>query len=249
MQDSNNLNRTMGTTITQDFHTASRYFKIGLTLLLLLYFPFLSYSRTKKDSCSVVRIETNMGNIRIKLSNLTPIHRDNFLKNAREGFYDGLLFHRVIKDFVIQAGDPTSRNAPKDSILGEGDVDYTLPAEIVFPELCHLRGFVGAAREPDDVNPEWRSSGSHFYIVWGSKMTPAGMKRAMSKLEERGVEFDRFQINDYQVIGGTPHLDGGYTIFGEVIEGLDVVREIQLRPTDEHDRPIEDVVIIRAVVE
>lgn len=214
-------------------------------LLLLVVQPCVAV----KDTCYVVRLETDKGNIRIALSNLTPKHRDNFLGLVRQGFYDGLLFHRVIEDFVIQTGDPESRGASTDVRLGDGGPGYTIPAEIVFPELCHYRGSVAAAREPDEVNPEFRSSGSQFYIVWGRKMTPAGMKKAMSYLAERGVELDKFQISDYQTKGGVPHLDGGYTVFGEVIEGLNVVKLIQSMPTDKDDRPVEDISILRAVVE
>lgn len=222
--------------------------RMVLSLCMLLLFA-AQPCVAAKDSCHVVRLETDKGNIRIALSNLTPKHRDNFLRLVRQGFYDGLLFHRVIEDFVIQTGDPESKGASKDVRLGEGGPGYTVPAEIVFPELCHYRGSVAAAREPDDVNPELCSSGSQFYIVWGCKMTPGSMKKAMSYLAERGVELDKFQISDYQTKGGTPHLDGGYTVFGEVIEGLDVVKRIQNMPTDKNDRPIEDIRILRAVVE
>ncbi|MEE0984103.1 MAG: peptidylprolyl isomerase [Bacteroidaceae bacterium] len=203
----------------------------------------------KKEKRSVVRLETSAGNIRIALSDLTPIHRDNFLTLVQQGYYDGLLFHRVIEDFMIQTGDPDSRNAPKDSLLGNGGPGYTLAAEIVFPDLFHLRGSVAAAREGDDVNPEFRSSGSQFYIVWGQKLRPANMKKALSYLEERGIELDRCTLSDYQIYGGSPHLDGTYTVFGEVIEGLDVVETIQACPTDSNDRPLEDVVILCAKIE
>jgi peptidyl-prolyl cis-trans isomerase B (cyclophilin B) len=168
---------------------------------------------------------------------------------VQQGYYDGLLFHRVIGDFMIQTGDPDSRNAPKDSLLGNGGPGYTLAAEIVFPDLFHLRGSVAAAREGDDVNPEFRSSGSQFYIVWGQKLRPANMKKALSYLEERGIELDRCTLSDYQIYGGSPHLDGTYTVFGEVIEGLDVVETIQACPTDSNDRPLEDVVILCAKIE
>jgi peptidyl-prolyl cis-trans isomerase B (cyclophilin B) len=150
---------------------------------------------------------------------------------------------------MIQTGDPDSRNAPKDSLLGNGGPGYTLAAEIVFPDLLHLRGSVAAAREGDDVNPEFRSSGSQFYIVWGQKLRPANMKKALSYLEERGIELDRCTLSDYQIYGGSPHLDGTYTVFGEVIEGLDVVETIQACPTDSNDRPLEDVVILCAKIE
>ncbi|MDE5561236.1 MAG: peptidylprolyl isomerase [Bacteroidaceae bacterium] len=218
-------------------------------LLALLFMMPVSALAVRKEKRSVVHLETSLGDIRIALSDMTPVHRDNFLRLAASGYYDGLLFHRVIESFVIQGGDPDSRNANKDSLLGEGGQDYTLPAEIVFPDLYHVRGAVAAAREGDDVNPDFRSSGSQFYIVWGRKMAPADLKKAISYLSERGIELDRFMISDYQMYGGTPHLDGAYTVFGEVIEGLDIVGKIQKCPTDTNDRPLEDVVIIRASVE
>lgn len=221
-----------------------------LASLLVLSFALpVSMGAARKEKRSVVRLETTQGNIRIALSDMTPVHRDNFLRLVASGYYDGLLFHRVIENFMIQGGDPDSRNAPKDSLLGEGGPDYTLPAEIVFPDLYHVRGAVAAAREGDDVNPDFRSSGSQFYIVWGRKMAPADLKKAVSFLSERGIELDRFMISDYQMYGGTPHLDGAYTVFGEVIEGLDIVGKIQKCPTDKNDRPLEDVVILRASVE
>lgn len=228
----------------------SKRFLLSFTLVFLLLLSFMPMSvwGEDKEGRMVVRLETSAGDVFIALSNLTPLHRDNFVKLVNEGFYDGLLFHRVIEGFMIQTGDPGSRNAPKDSVLGEGGPGYTLPAEIVFPELTHMRGAVAAAREPDEVNPEFRSSGSQFYIVWGQKMRPAGMKKAMSYLEERGVELDRFLINDYQMYGGTPHLDGTYTVFGEVVAGMDVVKAIQAVPTDSLSRPLQDVTIVKATV-
>ncbi len=220
-----------------------------LFLAVAVCFVAQAGKKHKKEHRSVVRLETSAGVIRIALSDLTPLHRDNFLRLAEEGFYDGLLFHRVIKGFMIQAGDPSSREAPRDSLLGEGGPGYTLPAEIAFPELYHVRGSVAAAREGDDVNPEFRSSGSQFYIVWGKRMQPAPLRKAMSYLAEKGIELNRFMLNDYQMYGGTPHLDGSYTVFGHVIEGLDVVEAIQAVTTDASDRPLEDVVVIRATVE
>lgn len=217
--------------------------------LLVAILVSLPVRASKKEKRSVVRLETTMGVIRIALSDLTPKHRDNFLQLVTAGFYDGVLFHRVIEDFMIQTGDPYSKLPECDSLIGEGGPGYTLPAEIVFPELFHMRGSVAAARESDDVNPDFRSSGSQFYIVWGKRMKPAEMKKSIVYLEERGVELDRFQISDYQMYGGTPHLDGAYTVFGQVIEGLDVVEKIQAVPTNEKDRPVEDVRINRAVVE
>ena len=227
----------------------SRKCLFALITALAVLVVSLPVSAARKEKRSVVRLETSAGNIRIALSDLTPLHRDNFLKLARQGFYDGVLFHRVIEGFMIQAGDPDSKGAPRDSLLGNGGPGYTLPAEIVFPDLYHVRGSVAAAREGDDVNPEFRSSGSQFYIVWGEKFAPANLKKAISYLEERGIELDRFMISDYQMYGGTPHLDGTYTVFGQVIEGLDSVEAIQAVPTDGNDRPLEDVLILRAVVE
>ncbi|MBQ5655127.1 MAG: peptidylprolyl isomerase [Bacteroidaceae bacterium] len=227
----------------------SRKYVFSLLLLFVVSMFSLPTDAAKKEKRSVVRLETSAGNIRIALSDLTPIHRDNFLTLVQQGYYDGLLFHRVIEDFMIQTGDPDSRNAPKDSLLGNGGPGYTLAAEIVFPDLFHLRGSVAAAREGDDVNPEFRSSGSQFYIVWGQKLRPANMKKALSYLEERGIELDRCTLSDYQIYGGSPHLDGTYTVFGEVIEGLDVVETIQACPTDSNDRPLEDVVILCAKIE
>lgn len=221
----------------------------SLLLLLLVSVLSLPADAAKKEKRSVVCLETTAGNIRIALSDLTPVHRDNFLDLASRGYYDGVLFHRVIKDFMIQGGDPDSRGAHRDSLLGNGGPAYTLPAEIVFPELYHVRGSVAAAREGDDVNPDFRSSGSQFYIVWGRKLTPGSLKKAISYLEEKGIELDKFMISDYQMYGGTPHLDGTYTVFGEVIEGLDVVEAIQATATDANDRPLEDVVILSAKVE
>lgn len=218
-------------------------------LFLMFLLPTMSIRAKGKDDRAIILMETNMGDVRIALSNLTPLHRDNFIRLVEKGYYDGLLFHRVIEDFMIQTGDPTSRNAPKDSVLGKGGPGYTLPAEIVFPELYHIRGSVAAAREPDEVNPMMESSGSQFYIVWGRKQSPGSLKKAIAYLEERGIELDRFMINDYQMYGGTPHLDGTYTVFGEVIEGLETVKTIQSVPTDSLNRPVEDVLILRATVE
>lgn len=220
-----------------------------LLLLLLMSVLSLPSDAAKKESRSIVRLKTTLGDIRIALSDLTPIHRDNFLRLVKQAYYDGILFHRVIEGFVIQAGDPSSRNATNDSLLANGISEYLLPAEIVFPELFHVRGSVAAAREGDDVNPEFRSSGLQFYIVWGRRLTPGSLKKVISHLNDKGIELDRFMISDYQMRGGTPHLDGTYTVFGEVIEGLDIVEIIQKCPTDASDRPLEDIVILHAEVE
>lgn len=217
---------------------------VGLCLGVLT-----AQARRKKEKRHVVRIETNVGNIRVALSDDTPLHRDNFLKLAREGFYDGTLFHRCIKDFMIQGGDPDSRDAEPDVLLGEGGVGYTIPAEFDLPYLYHWRGALAAAREPDDINPEMESSGSQFYIVWGKRQAAADIRKVRAMLEEKGIELTPQMIDDYIMRGGTPHLDGQYTVFGEVIEGLEVVKVIQGVPTDTNDRPVTDIVVRRMVVE
>ena len=220
-----------------------------IILAVLLCFGILSVEAKKKEKRHIVRIETSEGNIRVALSEDTPLHSKNFLKFARKGFYDGTLFHRCIKDFMIQGGDPDSRNAEPGQLLGEGDVDYTIPAEFCLPYLYHWRGALAAARESDDVNPEQRSSGCQFYIVYGKKQAAADIRKVRAMLEEKGIELTPQMVDDYVMRGGTPHLDGQYTVFGEVIEGMNVVKKIQQTETDENDRPLKDVVIRRMVVE
>lgn len=220
-----------------------------LVVLLLLFVCVLPSQGKKKEKRAVVRIETSCGNIRVALSDDTPLHSKNFLKLAAKGFYDGTLFHRCIKDFMIQGGDPDSRHAVKGQLLGEGDVGYTIPAEFCLPYLYHWRGALAAARESDDVNPEQNSSGCQFYIVYGKKQFPADIKKVRAALEEKGVELTSQMIDDYVMRGGAPHLDGQYTVFGEVIEGLDVVCQILSLPTDANDRPLQDVVIKKMVIE
>lgn len=205
--------------------------------------------KRKKEKRRIVRIETSMGNIRVALSDDTPLHRDNFLRLAREGFYDGTLFHRCIKDFMIQGGDPDSRGAESGKQLGDGGTGYTIPAEFCLPYLYHWRGALAAAREPDDVNPEMESSGCQFYIVWGKKQAGSDIRKVRSMLEEKGIELTSQMLDDYIMRGGTPHLDGQYTVFGEVIEGLPIVKNIQSVPTDSLDRPLADIVVRRMVVE
>ena len=233
-----------------------------------------------------VKIQTMLGDIIVRLYDETPIHRDNFLKLVKEGYYDGTLFHRVIKDFMIQGGDPDSKGAPAGKMLGVGGPDYTLEAEIK-DGLFHKRGALAAARQGDEVNPERRSSGSQFYIVWGQvynegqlrqfskqlKMQKvqsvfnqlaaehrteimqmrrdrnrAGLQELQDKLaaeaEKQAAGFTGLtdeQLKIYSTIGGTPHLDGQYTVFGEVEEGLDVVEMIQAAATGHGDRPVDDL--------
>ena len=207
-------------------------------------------------SCStgkeyIVRMYTTAGNIDLKLYNETPKHRDNFVRLVKDNVYDSLLFHRVISDFMIQGGDPMSRNAAKGELLGEGDLGYTVEAEFMPKVLFHKRGALAAAREGDDVNPRKASSASQFYIVWGRVFTP-------EKLREYEISYERRMGRDivitpeqevvYTSIGGTPHLDGEYTVFGEVVKGLDVVDSIQRVACDNNDRPLEDVRIIRTKI-
>ncbi|MCQ2159950.1 MAG: peptidylprolyl isomerase [Bacteroidales bacterium] len=233
-----------------------------------------------------VKIETTLGDIIVRLYDETPLHRDNFLKLAKEGYYDGTIFHRVIANFMIQGGDPDSRNPKPNASYGTGGPDYTIEAEIK-PELFHKRGALAAARQGDQVNPERRSSGSQFYIVWGDtykegqlsqlskQMKMMAQQNAFDKLarENRAKIMDMRRNRDqagllalqellsnqavemtkgqgglseaqktaYSTIGGTPHLDGQYTVFGEVIEGLDIVGKIQSVKTRPGDRPVEDI--------
>ena len=236
---------------------------------------------------SKVKITTSLGNITVRLYDETPLHRDNFLKLAKEGFYNGTLFHRVIKDFMIQGGDPDSKGAPAGKALGMGGPDYTIEAEIK-PGLIHKRGALAAARQGDEVNPERRSSGSQFYIVWGQQYKEgqmgqlakqmkmqalntvfnrlaterkaqimelrrnrdrAGLQElqdelealANAEVESQQLGLSELQRQTYTTLGGTPHLDGQYTVFGEVVEGLDVVERIQHAATGRNDRPVEDV--------
>ena len=187
-----------------------------------------------------LKIETSAGDIIVKLYNETPKHRDNFIKLAEEGTYEGTLFHRVIKDFMIQAGDPESKNAPKGKMLGAGDVGYTVPAEFVYPKYFHKKGALSAARQGDNVNPKKESSGCQFYIVTGKFFTEMELDK-MNK--EKGIEFTPEQKEAYKLEGGTPHLDGNYTVFGEVIQGMKVVDKIQFVETNAEDRPTKNIKI------
>ena len=243
-----------------------------------------------------LKIETTAGDIIVKLYNETPKHRENFIKLAQNGTYEGTLFHRVIKDFMIQAGDPDSKDAPKGKMLGAGDVGYTIPAEFVYPKYFHKRGALSAARQGDQVNPEKASSGCQFYIVTGKvygdstlldmeaqmnnmrfnnafnalaakhakeiyKMRRNNDQEGLMNLQDSLIaqvekqmagqpefRFTPEQVKAYTTVGGTPHLDGEYTVFGEVVEGMDVVDKIQQVKTDRNDRPEEDVKIKKVEV-
>ena len=271
-----------------------------ILLIILACSAVACKSGQKKDGNmekeTVLKIETSMGDIKVKLYNETPKHRDNFIKLAKDGTYNGTLFHRVIKDFMVQAGDPESKNAPKGKMLGSGDVGYTVPAEFVYPKYFHKKGALSAARQGDEVNPKKESSGCQFYIVTGkvfndstllnmeqqknqNKVTEAFNALAQKHMKEiykmrkandqdglyalqdtlfiqaeaeaakqPDFHFTPEQIKAYTTVGGTPHLDGEYTVFGEVVEGMDIVDKIQQVKTDRSDRPEEDVKIIKVSV-
>ena len=220
-------------------------------LLLPLLYLFLAPAALFSQERAEVLLETTEGNIRIALFNETPQHRDNFLKLARMHVYDSLLFHRVIKDFMIQGGDLNSKHALPGQRLGSGELDYTIEPEFRLPQLYHRRGMVAAAREPDEVNPDMRSGACQFYIVWGRKINDMAIGRVQERLDtltHGRVKLTEDMIQAYQTVGGTPHLDGQYTVFGEVVEGLDVVDRIQQTATDHYHRPLTDVRILRATI-
>ena len=201
----------------------------------------------KKDRRRNVLLQTNYGDIIIRLSDSTPLHRDNFLKLVKVGFYDSVLFHRVIQDFMIQSGDPNSKHAPAGQPLGNGGPGYTIPAEFR-QTLFHKKGVIAAARMGDNVNPQKASSGSQFYIVQGKIFTDAGLD-STEKFRLNGRKITTEQREAYKTIGGTPHLDQGYTVFGEVVKGMDIVEKIaavQTSSGNDRDRPLQDVRIIKA---
>ena len=216
-----------------------------MLLLLIVTSPISAQERAE------VMLETTEGNIRIALYNETPQHRDNFLKVVGMQLYDSLLFHRVIKDFMVQTGDLNSKHAKPGVLLGTGELDYTTEAEFRLPQLFHRRGAVAAARESDKVNPERRSGACQFYIVWGKLWDD----RRLAKVQERldtltngTVKITPEMAEVYKTVGGTPHLDGQYTVFGEVVEGLEVIDRIQQVAVDKNDRPQQDIRILRAII-
>ena len=198
----------------------------------------------KKDFKKDVLLETSMGDMVVRLSDSTPLHRDNFLKLVKMGYYDGILFHRVINHFMIQAGDPESKNAEYGKMLGNGGPAYTIPAEFK-PGLFHKKGVIAAAR---DNNPQKASSGSQFYIVQGKVFTDEDLDKVeITRLGGRKIPADQREV--YKTLGGTPHLDQNYTVFGELISGFDVLDKIAAVPTNKTtapDRPETDVKIISA---
>jgi len=212
----------------------------------LLYLAVLAFivscSATKKTSVQVpheqrVMLTTDSGSMVIRLSNKTPLHRDNFVKLVKEHFFDSLLFHRVIRDFMIQGGDPGSKHARQGQLLGEGSLAYNIPAEFD-TALFHKKGALAAAREADAENPTKKSSATQFYIVGGKTFTDAEMDKIEDKLHIKIPENHRLV---YRTLGGTPFLDMNYTVFGEVISGLDVIDKIASAPTDGNDRPLKNI--------
>ncbi|MCQ2264971.1 MAG: peptidylprolyl isomerase [Bacteroidales bacterium] len=191
-----------------------------------------------------VLLKTSMGDITIALYDETPLHKENFIKLVNDKYYDGVLFHRIIQNFMIQTGDPESKNAKAGQMLGNGGPGYTIPAEFV-PECYHKRGAVAAARMGDNVNPKKESSGSQFYIVDGQIFNTSMLNRVIQMTNKT---FSQEQINAYTSIGGAPHLDGDYTVFGEVISGMEVVDKIAAQAKDGRDRPVQDIKIISAEV-
>ena len=211
--------------------------------------PLLLSCSQQKGETEVI-IETTMGTIELKLYNETPKHRDNFISLAGEHYFDSLLFHRVIPDFMIQGGDPDSKYAPAGVRLGEGGPDYRLNAEIR-PGLIHKRGALAAAREGDDVNPAKMSSPSQFYIVWGKVYDKQELTTLVRLIEERTgrtMNLTAEQATAYTTVGGVPFLDGEYTVFGEVTKGLEVVEKIQNVERDQFDRPLTDVRILKVTI-
>lgn len=219
-----------------------------LTLAALMLLLCASLSAQERAE---VALETTEGTIRIALFNETPQHRDNFMKLVRMQFYDSLLVHRVIKDFMIQTGDLNSRHAQPGQLLGAGELDYTIEPEFRLPQIFHRRGVIAAARESDKVNPERRSGAAQFYIVWGKLYDDRRLAAVQQKLDSATngqVKLTPEMAEAYKTVGGTPHLDGQYTVFGEVTEGLDIVDRIQQMATDKNDRPVNDVRILRVKI-
>lgn len=263
-----------------------------IVLVLLLGSVLLA---CKREEGTVIRMETSLGDIHLRLYNETVLHRENMIRLIREGYYNGMLFHRVIQDFMIQAGDPDSRMARQGMLLGDKDAGYTLKAEIL-PQYFHKKGALAAARESDNINPDRNSSGSHFYIVEGKKFSAEELDEAVEKINNkrytalfnrlkavREGEIVKYQlVEDYEnlmrinrelsedtrkqfdcvklvlseeqkeaytTVGGTPHLDGEYTVFGEVIDGIEVVDKIANQKTDDNCRPETDIIINKIEIE
>ncbi|TMI98209.1 MAG: peptidylprolyl isomerase [Bacteroidetes bacterium] len=226
-----------------------KYWIVALLSSLIVFSASAQKDSTvkKKDRKRDVLIQTTIGDMVIRLSDSTPLHRDNFLKLVKVGYYDSVLFHRVIKGFMIQGGDPNSKRAAAGQPLGNGGPGYTIPAEFR-KTLFHKKGALAAARMGDNENPTKASSGSQFYIVQGKIFTDAGLD-SLEKFRLNGRKIPAEQREVYKTIGGTPHLDQSYTVYGEVVKGLDIVDKIaavQTSRAQDRDRPLQDVRIIKA---
>jgi len=215
---------------------------ISFVFTFLLVFSSGSISQ---NAAYIITIETSLGSIKCALYEETPMHADNFVELVNDGFYNGILFHRVIQNFMVQTGSPDSKNAPGGAAIGYGGPGYLIPAEF-HPALYHKKGAMATARQGDHVNPNRESNGSQFYIVQGKIISNA----EMDALEASGdhIPFTEEQRLNYTTIGGTPHLDYEYTVFGGVIEGLDIIDKIASVPTDDLNRPLEDVKILKISV-
>jgi cyclophilin family peptidyl-prolyl cis-trans isomerase len=232
------------TSLIPKLKTMHRFFLFLLIILFVSCNPKLSNGLRKNDLKKDVEMITDKGTIIIRLSDSTPLHRDNFLKLVKQKYFDSVLFHRVIKNFMIQTGDPDSKHAKSGDELGNGGPAYTIAAEFN-PTLFHYKGVVAAAREGDDVNPKKASSASQFYIVQGKKFSDAGLD-SVETYRLKGRKIPAAQREVYKTIGGTPHLDQNYTVFGEVIKGLPVVDSIAATPTSKQsDRPLTDIRILQ----
>ena len=248
------------------------------------------------ENRTLIQFETTVGNFTVALYDETPQHRDNFIKLVKDGVYDSTLFHRVIKNFMIQAGDPESKTASDTAMLGGGDVGYTVPAEFLPKKYFHKKGVLAAARQGDEVNPTKASSGCQFYIVTGRKFTQDQLLNLEGKMNEQREEaifnelarqhmkeiykmrrandnmgmmqlqdsleaqahkmikeegyfkFSPEQVQAYTTVGGAPHLDGNYTVFGEVVKGMATIETIELAKTNRVDRPLDNIRILKATV-
>ena len=216
---------------------------LPLILAFITLLSFNTMAQSKKKQTTIL-LSSSYGDIKMVLYNETPQHRDNFVKLVKEEFYNGTLFHRVISNFMIQGGDPESKNAKPGQMLGNGGPGYTVPAEFN-TSLIHKKGALAAARQGDGVNPKKESSGSQFYIVQGKKTTRPELE---SIGKRNGITYTEEQIKTYETVGGTAFLDMNYTVFGEVIEGLDVIDKIAAVKKARGDRPVEDVKITMKIV-
>ncbi|MEI6274958.1 MAG: peptidylprolyl isomerase [Prolixibacteraceae bacterium] len=264
------------------------FFLKSVLLILVISISSCSFSQNKSvPEGPMVLIKTQYGDMKVVLYNETPLHRDNFMKLTKEKVFDSLLFHRVIKGFMVQGGDPQSKRATKDQMLGDGDLNYTLPAEIR-PGIIHKKGVIAAARNGDEENPERRSSATQFYLAQGKvykyddvpsieqnlngraveslflklkadkidtlmlfqmarnqegydKILAKIRQQAERQIDKNPIRLTKQQIETYTTLGGIPHLDGGYTVFGEVVEGMAVIDSIAAQPTGKSDRPLENI--------